>query len=110
MGAEGWKGEEIDRRLEGEPMQVGEMTVQAIGRLTGKSFRAGNAQAGGTGAFVTLQAEELIVQEQGGPRTISLAPPSDQPLRALFLAAGAVAGACLVVMALSRRIIRRVLG
>ena len=110
MGQEGSKSEDIDRRLEGEPIQFGERRVQAVGRLKGKTFRAGNEQAGGTGAFITLQPEEVIVDEAGGPRTISLAPASDEPLRALFLAGGAVAGACLVVMFLSRRIIRRVLG
>ena len=34
---------EIDRRLEGDPLEVGGRTVQPVGRLKGKQITAGNA-------------------------------------------------------------------
>jgi hypothetical protein len=101
--------EELDQRLEGDEVRFENLRVTPVARLRGKSFQAGGEHARGAGAGFTLQPEEVIVRERNGERTIAIDPPDREPLRALFLAGGAVAGGCLLVMFLAGRIIRRVL-
>ena len=108
MGSDNPNLEAIDERLEGDPIRLGDRSVTPVGRMTGKRFEGGNEHAGGFGMILTLQPEEIIVRESGQERAISMAPTDTEPLRALFVAGGAVAGGCLVIMFLSRRIIQRI--
>lgn len=93
----------IDRRLAGEPVQIGGYRVQQVARLRGRLGAGGNAQGSGAGGHFSLEPVEALVRTVDGVESrVALADPSTQALRALTGAAGAVAMVSLASILLAR--------
>jgi hypothetical protein len=97
----------IDRRFEGEPVQVGDRTVQPVGRVTGKQFGGGNEQGSLSGVLAQLQPLEVVVQEGGQERTIPMADPQRQQLRGIVMTGLAISTGCILLMLTARRLAKR---
>lgn len=107
MGEDSAPGSGIDRRIEAEPITVGERTVQPVARLTGKRFGTGNEQGSFSAMAAQLKPLEIVVRQGEEEHTIPIVEEQREPLRALLITAGAVAAACLIVMFVVRQIARR---
>jgi hypothetical protein len=97
----------IDRRLEAEPITVGERSVQPVARLTGRRFGSGNEHGSFSAAAVQLKPLEIVVREGEEEYTIPIVEPQREPLRALLITGIAVAAGCVLVMIAAGRIARR---
>lgn len=92
----------MDRRLEGEPVHVGDRTVQPVGRLTGKPIRAGGAQGGFSGVVAHLQPVEIVVRQGDATQTIPIADAQKAALRRLVMAGLAICVGCILIMVAAR--------
>ena len=97
----------IDRRFEGEPVQVGDRIVQPVGRMTGKQFGGGNEQGSFSGVLAQLQPLEIIVREGEEEHTIPMTGSQQQALRGIVMAGLAVSAGCILLMLTARRLARR---
>ena len=100
--------EDVDRRLEGDPIVVGDRSIRPVGRLTGKRVAAGGGASGGGGLVARLLPEEVVVSESGETYSIALNAQRNEPARAIVMAGAAVSIACLITMFLSRLIVQRI--
>jgi hypothetical protein len=97
----------IARRLEGEPVHVGDRFVQPVGRLTGKPLHAGGAPGGFSGVVAHLQPVEIVVRQGDATQTIPIADPQKAALRDLVMAGLAVCIGCILIMLAARYLAKR---
>ncbi|MFN2202591.1 MAG: hypothetical protein ACK2UO_15420 [Caldilineaceae bacterium] len=100
--------EDVDRRLDADPIVIGDRTIRPIGRLRGKRFTASGANGAGTGLVAKLQPEEVIIEQDGETYAIALNTQRSEPILAIVMAGAAVSIACLITMFLSRLIVQRI--
>lgn len=104
MDTQATKPGKIDRRLEGDPIQVGDTSLQPVVRLTGL-VGYGGGQNGGGGGWVTLKPQEVIVRTGGSEKRLELPDPTAAALRGIMAAGLAVAAVAwpMTILALIRR-------
>ena len=107
MGRNPMPPAKIDRRFEGEPVHVGDRTVQPVGRMTGKPIRAGGAQGGFSGVVARLQPIEIVVRQGDATQTIPIADPQKASLWGLVMAGLAVCVGCILIMLAARYLTKR---
>ena len=93
----------IDRRLEGESIQVGDRIVQPVGRVTGRQINAGGGHGGFSGVKAQLHPLEIIVREGEEEHTIPIEDPQQEPLRGILMAGIAVCVGCILIMLMAHR-------
>ena len=98
---------EIDRRLEGSPLEVGGRTVQPVARLKGWQFSAGKQQGGFSALLAHMLAVEVVVREDAEERTIHLTGPQFEEMRGILMAGATLAVGCLAVMVVAHRLTRK---
>lgn len=108
MAQPDWRLPKLDRQLTGEPVLVGEISVQPVARLEyDQGSRGGDAASGGGGGRVRLRPEKIIVQREGQPeQQIVIDDVQGAAYRGMLAAAAAVMAASIafrVVMALRHR-------
>ena len=90
----------IDRELMGEPITVGERTIQPVARLRGWAGGADGAQGGGGAAWLSVRPVEVIVREaDGSENRVPITDPAAMAVRGVVMPALAVAGVCLAMIA-----------
>ena len=97
----------IDRRLVGNPQQVGGRRIQAVARLTGWVGGSSGPAGGGAGGWLRLRPMEVMVREvDGREHSVPMVDPNAQVMRSLAapgLAIAAVCGGLMAIAALRRR-------
>ncbi|MFZ2360637.1 MAG: hypothetical protein WA040_14960 [Anaerolineae bacterium] len=93
----------IDRRLVGDPIEIDRRRIQPVARVRGRFGAGGSQEAGGAGGRFSLKPVEVIVREaDGSERTLALADPTAQALRAMAAVALAVAVLSIKLAVLAR--------
>lgn len=101
MNTQATQPSKIDRRLEGEPIVVGDVSLRPVARLTGLAGAGGDRNGGG-GGWVTLKPQEVVVRTGGGPEErLALPDPTAMAVRGIAVAAAMVAGAAWLLMILA---------
>ncbi len=82
----------IERRLVGEPIPVGERTIQPVARVTGWRGSKQGETGGGAGAWLRVTPVEVMVREGNGTEyRIPITDPTRETERRMVLAALLVA-------------------
>jgi hypothetical protein len=78
----------VDRRLVGEPIPVGERTIQPVAQVSGW-YGSGRSETGsGAGAWVRITPVEVIVREGDGDEySVPITDGTREALRGIFFAA-----------------------
>lgn len=101
MNSQATRPSKIDRRLEGDPIQVDAITLRPVARLTGLAGYGGDRNGGG-GAWVTLKPQEVVVhKDEGAEERVALPDPTAMAVRGIAVAAVAVAVAAWLLMFLA---------
>lgn len=93
----------INRRLEGEPIPVGDRIVQPVGRLIGKQISAGDGHGGFAGVKAQLHPLEIVVREDDEEYTVPMVDPQQDPLRGILMVGVAVCMGCMLIMLMAHR-------
>jgi hypothetical protein len=94
----------VDRPVQGDPIAVGERTVQPVARVSG--WRGSNQSTGaaGAGGWLHITPVEVVVREQdGAEQHIPITDETATALRGIVLAALAVAIPCWAILLILRR-------
>jgi hypothetical protein len=101
----------INRVLVGEPLQVGEYTVEQTARLTALAGAGGGGdmvEGGGAGGWLRLSPMDLRVHDAyGAPTTVKIRDPQLNMMRAMFALALSTAGIGMLLTSAARRWRRR---
>lgn len=105
MAEPSWRLPKVERQLRGEPVPVGEMTVQPVARLEYDwGGKGGDAGSGGSGGRLRLRPDKIIVQREGQhEQQIVIGDIESAAYRAMLVAAVGVMAASIafsIVMAL----------
>jgi len=93
------KRQRIDRQLLGEPISVGDRTIQPVARMGGWYGSQYGPTGGGAGAWLRLSPVEVIVQESdGSERRVPVTDPTREAMRAIAQSGLIVAGLCWLIM------------
>jgi hypothetical protein len=88
-------GEKIDRELFGDPIVVGERSIQPVARLAGWYSGTGSEMVGGAGAVLQLQPVKIIVQEEDDSAyEVEIVDETQQALKGMAMGSLALAGIC----------------
>jgi uncharacterized spore protein YtfJ len=91
----------IDRLLTGEPLPIGNRTLQPVARLSGWAGGQGSPQGGGGGGWVQLRPVEVIVRAADGAESrVPVVNANAQATRGMVMAGLAVAGICAAIIAI----------
>ena len=94
---------EIDRELIGEPLVVGERTLQPVAHLAGWSGAGGNRSGAGAGAWLKLVPVKVIVREgDDGGYDVPIVDETGEAIRGITMGALAVAALCWLLMLIIR--------
>jgi len=78
----------FERRLIGEPITVGERTIQPIARVAGWYGLGGSETSGGAGAWLRVTPVEVIVRESDGAEyRVSATDPTREAMRRIAFSA-----------------------
>ena len=97
----------IDRQLEGEPMAVGDRTLQAVGHLQGWQMNAGDGSGGFSSLVARLKPLEVVVREGDDEYRVAVVDPQQEPLRGILMAGVAVCVGCMFIMLIVHLLARR---
>lgn len=101
MNNEASRPRKIDRRLEGESIQVGGRIIQPVARLSGFVGFGGGENGSGGGGWLKLTPLEVIARDaEGAEQRLTLNDPTAIALRGVAMAGMAVAVVSWVVMIL----------
>jgi hypothetical protein len=90
----------ISKRIAGEPLEIGALTIRPVVRVSGWHGARGNAWAGGAGVQLRVEPTEVIVTERDGRE--HRVPTPDNTRRILW----ALAGVALIVAVASQAVAR----
>ena len=99
----------IDKRLAGEPVELGGRTVVPVGRLRGKYYSGGNEYGSATGFAGTVEPVEIEVTAENERYTIPIDAALRVPLRRYIAAGTAVAAGCIMICLVTPRIARKLI-
>jgi len=107
MGRDQKPPAKIDRRFDGEPVHVGDRTIQPVGRITGKPIYAGGEQGSFSGVVAQLQPVEIVVRKGDETHTIPIDDPQKASLRGIVMAGLVVGVGCILIMLAARYLAKR---
>lgn len=94
----------IERQLVGEPIRVGERTIQPVARVTGWHGSGGSETDGGAGVWLHVTPIEVVVHESdGNEHRVSVTDPTREAMRGIVSSALMVAVVCWLLMLVLRR-------
>lgn len=94
----------IEKRLVGDPVAVGERTIQPVARVSGWHGSGGSDAEGGAGTWLRVTPVEVMVRESDGTSYhVPVVNGTRQAMRGMILVALAVAGICWLLMRALRK-------
>jgi len=103
MSEQPMKPNRIDRELIGEPLAVGDRTIQPVARLRGWAGGQDSPHSGGGGGWLQVRPVEVIVREADGAESrVPIVNPAAPALRGIVQAGLVVAGICAAIISLRK--------
>jgi uncharacterized spore protein YtfJ len=97
----------IDRRVVGDPIEIGDRTVQPVARVRGRVGAGSGPSGGAAGGMLRVEPVEVLVREADGAESaLALPNPTAQAVRGMAGVAAAVAVVSVavnIVVRLARR-------
>lgn len=89
----------IKKRIAGQPITVGERTIQPVAQVAGWVGSGGSETGGGAGAWLRVIPIEVAVREADGTeRRIPVTDPTREAVRGIVLSALLLAIVCWLIM------------
>ncbi|MFQ5594794.1 MAG: hypothetical protein ACE5HA_11670 [Anaerolineae bacterium] len=88
----------IKKRIAGQPIKVGERTIQPVAQVTGWAGSGGDETGGGAGAWLRVTPIEVVVHETDGAEwRVPITDPTREAMRGIVLSALLVAAVCWLI-------------
>jgi hypothetical protein len=97
----------VEERLTVGPIVIGARAIQPVAQAVGWRWAGGRNPAGFAGALVRIRPLEIIVHEGEEERTIPIADPEAEALRAIVFLGILVSLSCWFVMFVAQRFEKR---
>lgn len=89
----------IEKRIAGQPITVGERTIQPAAQVAGWVGSGGGETGGGAGAWLRVTPVEVVVREgDGTEHRVPITDPTREAMRGIVLSAFLVAAVCWLII------------
>ena len=89
----------IKQRIAGQPITVGERTIQPVAQVAGWVGSGGNTTGGGAGGWLRITPIEIAVREADGTeQRIPITDPTRETMRGMVLSTLLVAILCWLII------------